>query len=98
MNGSIFIRRLTCAYWFPRLRAYGSDLGWDLIFELGLSVVMVLGAPFRYPIGYSIDTLLVLALGNQFETWEESLVGVLIATLAGLMIGNGEGSLVGLSL
>ena len=36
MNSIVFIFRLTCDSWIPPLRASGSDLGWDLGFELGL--------------------------------------------------------------
>ena len=59
---------------------------------------MVLEAPVGYPLGYSINMLILLALGNSFGTWEVYLFGVSLDTLAGLMIGTGEGSLVGLSM
>ena len=64
INISIFI--LTCASWLPRLIIYGSELVWDVGFDLGLSVVMVLGAPIGYPRGYSINILIGLALFNYF--------------------------------
>ena len=59
---------------------------------------MVLVAPVGYPLGYSINMLIVLQFENSLFTWEVSLVGVSLGTLDGLMIGTGEGSLVGLSL
>ena len=57
---------------------------------------MVMGAHLGYPIGYSINMLLGLELGNYFGTWEASLVVVSLDIHYGLMIGNEEGSMVGL--
>ena len=68
---------------------------WD---KLGLSVGTVMGAHVGYPLGYSINMFLGLALGNLFVTREGSLVGVSLGILVGFMIGTVEGSLVGLSL
>ena len=81
----------------PRLRKSGSELGWALVFELVLSVDMVLIEYVGYPLGYSINMLLVLDLDNSFETWEGSLVGVSLGPLDGLIIGTGEVYIVGLS-
>ena len=64
----------------------GSDLGWDLVFELGFSVDMMMVVPIGSPLGYSINMLLGLALVNYFGTWEVSLVGVSLGALDGLMI------------
>ena len=36
----------------------GSDLGWDLVFELGFSVDMMMVGPIGSPLGYSIIMLL----------------------------------------
>ena len=47
---------------------------------------------------YSINVLLGLALVNYFVTFEGSLVEVSLVSLAGLMIGTGEGYLSSLSL
>ena len=60
-----------------------------MCFELGLSYGMVLVAPDESPLVYYINMLLGLALGNQFRTWEVSLVGVSLGTLVGLVIGIG---------
>ena len=68
------------------------------VFGLGLSDGMVLGAPAVYPLVYSIKILLGLALVNYFVTFEGSLVEVSLVSLAGLMIGTGEGYLSSLSL
>ena len=59
---------------------------------------MVLGAPVGYPLGYYINILLGLAFFNSLGTWEGSLVVVSLVPLVGLIIGTGEGYLVGLSL
>ena len=59
---------------------------------------MVLKSPVGYPLGYSINMLILLALVNSFGTWEVYLFGVSLDTLSGLIIGTGEGSLVGLSM
>ena len=67
-------------------------------FELSFPAGMVLVAPVVYPFGYSINKFLGLALDNSFGTWELYLVGLSLGTLAGLLIGNVEGSLVRLSL
>ena len=45
-----------------------------MVFELGLSVGMVLGTPFGSLLEYSIVMLLGLVLGNYFGTLEGSLV------------------------
>ena len=42
--------------------------------------------------------LLVLELDDSFGTWEGYYIGFSLDTLAGLMIGTGEGSFFGLSL
>ena len=81
---------LTSASWIHRLITSGSELVWDMEFELGFSVGMVLGAPVEYPLGHSIIMLLGLALDKSFGTWEVSLVGVSLGPLDGLMIGTGE--------
>ena len=47
-----YIFRITCASWLPHLRISGSDIGWYLGSELGLSVGMVLLAPVGSPLGY----------------------------------------------
>ena len=60
-------------------------LAW-MVFELGLPVCMVLGAPVVYPLGYSMNMLPGLALDNCFGTREEYLVGFSLGTLVCLMI------------
>ena len=52
MNNNRFICRLMCASCISCLRAYGSDLGLDLVFEIGLSVGVFLRAPVGYLFGY----------------------------------------------
>ena len=59
---------------------------------------MVLGSPVVCTLLYYINIFLGLALCNSFGIREGYLVGISIGTLVGLMIGNGEVSLVGLSL
>ena len=98
MNSIIFIWRLTCTVWIPCLRAYGSELGWFMGFELILIFGMVMRAYVGSPLGYSINMLLGLALGNSFDAQEWYLFWVSLDTLVGLMIDNGEGFVVGLSL
>ena len=98
MNSIILLLRLACDSWIPCLRKSGSEIRWYLVFELGLSVGMVMRANVGSPLGYSINMLLGLALGNLFGTWEGYLVGVSLDTLAGLIIWPGEGYLMGLSL
>ena len=98
MNIIRFLCRLNCASWLPCLRSYVSELGCDIGFELGLSDVMVMGAPAGYLLVYSINMFLGLKLGNYFGTREGYLVGVSLVTLNGLMIVTGEGSLFGLPL
>ena len=98
-NNSIrFICILTCEYWIPRLKPSGYDLGWALLFEPGFSFVMVLRSLVWYPLGYSINMFLGLALRNYFVTWEVYLVGVSLGTLAVLIISIWEGYLVVLLL
>ena len=98
MKSIIYLFRLTCTSWLPCLRTSGSELGWDLGFEILFSVNMVLGVPVVYQLGYSINMLLELEIYNYFGTWEISLVRFTLGTLTVLMIRNGEGHLVGLSL
>ena len=74
MRSIIYLCGLSCASWLPRLKTYGSEIGWDLGFELGLPVGMILGAPFGYPLVYYINMFLLLALFNSFFTWEVCLV------------------------
>ena len=59
---------------------------------------MVLGTPIGYQLGNSISMLLDLVRGTSFGIWERTLVGVSLVTIVWLMIGTGEGYLVGLSL
>ena len=59
---------------------------------------MVLVVNVGSTLGYSINIFLDLELFNSFGTWKVYLVGFLLRTMDGLMIGTGEGSLVGLSL
>ena len=80
------------------MRTYGYDLGWYLVFELGLSFFMVMVAPVGSPLGYSINMLLGMALFNYFVTWEGYLVGVSFGPLDRFMIVTGKVYLVGLSL
>ena len=54
--------RLNCASCLPRLKVYGSEIGWSLGFELGYSVGMVLGAPIGSPLENLIRMFLGLAL------------------------------------
>ena len=69
----------------------GSDILWNLGFELVFSGDMVLVAPIGSPLGYSINILLGLVIENSFDIWEGSLVVVLLVTLAGLVVVTGEG-------
>ena len=94
MNSIIFFRRLTCANRLLCLRASRSEIIWAVVFELGLSVGMVLVAPVESLLQFSIRMLLVLELCNYFLAWEGSLVGFSLFTLGVLMIGTGEGYLV----
>ena len=48
-----------------------------MVFELGRSVGMVLGAPVRYPLEGAIETFIGLELVNYFGTWELCLVSKL---------------------
>ena len=70
MNSIRFLCRLMCASWLPCLRISGSELDWDLVFELGLPVDMVLGSPDGYTLVYSINMFILLALRNSFGAWE----------------------------
>ena len=98
INIIIFICRLTCESWLPRLRASGSELGWALRSELDFSVGVVLGATAGSSQEYFIIMLLGLSLRNNFGTWEGDLVGFPLDTLGVLIIGTGEGLLVSWSL
>ena len=90
--------RTTCDSWAPHLRESDSVIVSDLGFKLGWSVFMVLVAPVWYPLEGSIGIFIGLVLSNSFGTWEESLVGVSLGTLIGLMIFTGKVYFVGLSL
>ena len=90
--------KLNCASWLPHLRISGSELGWTLVFDLGLSVGMVLVAPVGSLLGYPINKLLGLENFNSFGTWEVYLVGFSFGQLYGLMILSEELYLFGLSL
>ena len=50
------------------MKAYGYELGWDMGFELGFSVDVVMVSSVIYPLEYSINMLLVLALGTYLVT------------------------------
>ena len=50
---------------------------------------MFLGAYVAYHLGYSLNMLLVLALGTSFVTWKVSLVVVSLVTISGFIIGTG---------
>ena len=76
----------------------GSELGWNLGFELVFSVDMVLVVPVGYPLGYSIDIILGFTIDNYIGTLKGSLVVVSLHTLSGSVVGIGEGYLVLLSL
>ena len=89
-----YIWILPCASWLPPLITSGSDILWNLGFELVFSGDMVLVAPIGSPLGYSINILLGLVIENSFDIWEGSLVVVLLVTLAGLVVVTGEGYLV----
>ena len=52
---------------------------WDMVFELVLSVVMVMGSPFQYPLVCSINMLLILLLGNSSVPLKGSSVGFNLA-------------------
>ena len=56
------------------MRTSGSEIDWDMGFELGFSVEMVMGSSVGSPFGYYINMLLGLALENYFRTWEGYLV------------------------
>ena len=93
-----YLCKLNCASWLPHLRISGSELGWTLVFDLGLSVGMVLVAPVGSLLEYPINKLLGLENFNSFGTWEVYLVGFSLLPLAILVIGTVGGYLVGLSL
>ena len=59
-------------------------------FDSDLSVVMMMGATFGSPLGYSINMLLKLEFGNSFGILEGYLVGVSLNTLATLIIATRE--------
>ena len=80
------------------MRASGSELVWDLVFEIEFSSGMVKVVLVVFPLGYTIIILLGLVLNNSFGTWEGSLVVVSLGTLSGLIIDTGEGFFVRLSL
>ena len=75
------------------MRASGSELVWDLVFEIEFSSGMVMVVPVVFPLGYTIIILLGLVLNNSFGTWEGSLVVVSLGTLSGFIIDTGEGFL-----
>ena len=52
MKVIIYLCRLTCDSWINHLRTSGSELGWDMRFELVFSFEMMLGAPVGSPLGY----------------------------------------------
>ena len=93
-----YLCRLTCASWLTRLRTSRSYLCWTIVFGLGFSVSIVMGAPAGYPLGCFIKIYICLTLWNSFSTCEGYLVVVSIVSLSGLMIRTIEGYLVGLSL
>ena len=93
-----FLCRITCAPWIPFLRVYRSNIIWALVFELVLSIGIVLGVPGGYPLAYSIILLLGFALDTSFGTQEGYLIRFLLGTLSVLMIFTGEGYCFGLSL
>ena len=70
-----YLCRLTCDSWITNLRTYVSDLGWAQGFELCFPVVLVLGEPVGYLLGYSINMFFGLVLSNSSGTLEGSLVG-----------------------
>ena len=63
-----FLCRITCTSWIPRLRTSGSDIGWDMGFELILLVGMVRVAPIGSPLVYSI-TMLLGFLAHGKDIW-----------------------------
>ena len=75
------ICRFTCASWITHLILYWSEIGWDLVSELGLSVVIVLVTPVGSPLEDSIKMFLGLALGISLGTLEGYLIGVSVGTL-----------------
>ena len=86
MKSIRYICRLNCYSWMYCLRTSGSELVWDLGFELGSPVDMVLGVYVRSPLRYSINMLFGLEFFNCLCTSEESLVRFLLVPLSGLMI------------
>ena len=93
-----YLCRLTFAYLLPRLRTSVYELVWAMGFELNFSVYMETGSPIIYPLEYSINMFIGLALENSFGTWDVSLVGVSLGPIYGLMTVTEEVSLVWLSL
>ena len=72
INSIIYFCKLTCASWLPHLRTSRSDLGWVLVFKIGLSAEMVLVAFVGYILRYSINMFLglslVLPLGSPLDS------------------------------
>ena len=89
-----YICALTCASWLPHLITSGSELGWDLGFEFGLQVRMVMEVPAGSPLGYSINMLLGFAFCYYSITWEGYFVVVTLDLLDDFIIDTVEGYLV----
>ena len=70
MSSIIIICKFICDSWIPPLEAFGSDLGWALIFKPVLSVGMVMGGHVGSPLEDLFCMLRALAFGNYFVTWE----------------------------
>ena len=66
MKSIIYLCRITCDSYVPRLRTSGSEIDWDMGFELVFSVEMVMGSPVGSPFGYYINMLLGLEIENYF--------------------------------
>ena len=103
MNSIRFIFRLINTSWPPHLISYVYEHGWNLVFELVIPVGMVFVAPVGSPLGYSINILIGLELGNSFGTlvrifgwsftWHTSWFG--IGTVEVYLLGFSLGLLLG---
>ena len=64
MDSIRILCRITCDYLLYLLRASGSELSCDLVFELGFSVGMMMRATVGSPIEDTIRVLIGFTLGN----------------------------------
>ena len=60
-----YLCRLTSDSWPPHMRTSEYEFVCDMVFELGFSVEMVLGAPVGSPLGYSM----IMMLGSEIDCY-----------------------------